>query len=68
MWISFRITLVVLTLNFSFLFLFCKISVNLDYIKGQLCLEIDQGLIIQSLFCELLRVELKLFLLQNREH
>ena len=26
----------------------------MDYIKGQLCLEIDQGLIIQGLFCDLL--------------
>lgn len=43
----------------SFLISIFKNSISLDYIKGQLCLEIDQGLIIQGLFCELLKVELE---------
>lgn len=51
----------------SFLISIFKNSINLDYIKGQLCLEIDQGLIIQGLFCELLKVELEWFLLESRK-
>ena len=36
-----------------------KNPINLDYMKGQLCLEIDQGLISQGLLCELLKAELE---------
>lgn len=52
-----------------FLILILKNSINLDYIKGQLCLEIDQRLIIQGPFCELLKLELEWFLLESsKEH
>lgn len=50
---------------FFFISIF-KNSIHLDYIKVQQRLEIDQGLIIQGLFCELLKVELKLFLLESK--